>query len=262
MANPTDLERAGREAGADELALKLGAAGAAYLLGAVENESLTEELVVKIVASSAANESVIQTIGNNPEWLKSYRVKREITRHQRAPHALALSLVKFMFWKDLHLLSENHFIFPPIRRMAERLLIERLPRMALGEKMTLGRIAGRALIPKLLDQKVVMVIDAALWNGRLTAQDLLQAINSQKAGPEVLGAMGRHPKWCVRAEIRAALANNPKTPISVTLSFLTSMPERDLQTLAANPRIPTALKAATARVLARATLKGGKPIKR
>lgn len=220
------------------------------MAGALDNPALTEEHVVAIAKNPAADQIILGRIGENRAWTRSYAVKHALIRHPKTPHAVAMSFVKFLRWRDLHLVGEDHFTYPPLRILAESLLIERLPQMALGEKMTLGRVAGRAVIPKLLAEKNPKVVEAVLWNGRLTAQEILTAIGDSRTPPEVLAEIARHAKWTGRAEVRAALAHNPRTPLRVSLGLLSGMTDRDLAAIADDPHAPRAVKMASRRVLA------------
>jgi len=250
-------EQAGRKATAGELKLRLAGAGTDYLRGALDNPALSEEMVVLIVKNPAADQHILHRIGEDRTWARSYKVKRAVVRHPKTPHALAMNLVKFLFWRDLHLLSDDQFIYPPLRIHAEKTLLDRLPQMALGEKMTFGRIAGRAAISRLLADKNPTVVEAVLWNGRLTSQALLSAISDQRTPAEVLAQIARHPKWTNRGEIRAALAHNIKTPLAVSLGLLSGLPDRDLAALVGDSNVSQAVKMACRRVLAENARKRG-----
>jgi hypothetical protein len=250
MSDPTSLEEAGRTASSAELHQRLAEASAPYLSGALQNESLNEELVLVIAGNRAASPKVLRTVGSNPKWVRSYEVKRKLVQNPHTPRDMALNLVKFLFWKDLARVSDDFFVFPPLRRRAEVILCERLPEMALGEQISLARVAGRGLIAKLMTIRNVMVVEATLWNSRLTTTDLLRAIRDKRTAPDVLVAMGNHPRWKSRSDIRVALAKNPRTPLSATLGHLTSLPERELASLATDPETPRAVKLAAKRVLA------------
>ena len=257
MTERASREEAARKAPVGELRLRIPDAGADYLAGALDNPALTEEHVILIAKSPAASSEILRRIGENKTWLRSYAVKRAIVCHPKSPQALAMSLVKFLFWRDLHLVSDDQFTFPPLRIQAEKALLDRLPQLALGEKMTLGRMSGRAVIPRLLIDKSPMVVEAVLWNGRLTSQELISLIGDQRTAPDALTQIARHPRWSNRAEIRTALAHNPRTPLAISLGLLGNMTERDLTALAEDPYTPQVLKLTCRRLLVEAARKRG-----
>jgi hypothetical protein len=166
--SPQD-EDGGRRSGAEELARRLPGASRCYLAGALENPALTTRHLLVLLRNRAADEEIIQRIASRPAWMSSYLVKRAIVCHPHAPHALGLNLVKFLFWKDLLAVTQEPVLHPPLRRAAEQMLGEKLGEMALGEKITLARIAGRGLVGRLLEETQPKVLEAALWNGRVTS---------------------------------------------------------------------------------------------
>jgi len=60
----------------------------------------------------------------------------------------------------------------PVRRVANRKILERLPHLASGERITLARFADRDLIPSLLKDPDRAVFSALLQNPRLLPEDL------------------------------------------------------------------------------------------
>jgi hypothetical protein len=101
----------------------------------------------------------------------------------------------------------------------------------------------------MLEETNALVLDALLWNPRLTEQDLLVTVNSPSTSADTLSILSRHPRWSSRYGIRVALARNPRTPLSVSLAVLTSLTERDLLALADMSETPNLLKLASLRVL-------------
>ncbi len=248
-SNPSLAERSGREASAEELARKLSGAPRDYLAGAVENPALTTRHVLLLLRNRAADETLLQRIGSDASWTSSYLVKRALVLHPSTPHALGLNFIRFLFWKDLQVVSEDQALFPPLRRVAERTLGEKLGEMALGEKITFARLAGRGLVSKLLEETHPLVLEAALWNGRATSSEILAITSRSTSRPEILEAIGRHPRWSTRRDIRVALLRNPRTPVSVSMAFLSAMRPEDLRGIADLPETPRLVKLACRRLL-------------
>jgi hypothetical protein len=250
MSSVKSQTEAARSAGALELVRALPAAALPYLRGALDNPVLVEEHVVLIARSRAADAALLQRIGADPAWARSYQVKAALVRNPKSPKALAMNLARFLFWRDLAAVADDPYLAPPLRRLAERILSDRIPEMAVGERIALARMAGRGLVGRLLEEADPMVLEALLWNGRVTEQDLVVKAGDAETPPEVLDLIGRHPRWSARYNVRTALARNPRTPLAVSLGFLTSMTERDLAALADLPAAPVVLRLACRRILA------------
>jgi len=261
MVNATarDQREEGRTASAGQLSNCRAEAPGPFLEGALENPALTQDHIMLILHNPGTPAPVLLRIGQEPRWSRSYETKKGIVRHPHSPRAIAMNLVAFLFWRDLAGIADDAYAFPPLRRRAEVLLTERLPEMALGEKISLARIAGRALLPPLLAEGSAMVVEAALWNNRLTTGDLLRAVRSSATSPDALAAIGKHPRWRTRADIALALARNPKTPLHTTLGFLTSLPPSFITALLRDRDTPRALKAAALKVAEqRSSPRGGR----
>jgi hypothetical protein len=160
-----------------------------------------------------------------------------------------MSMAKFLFWRDLASVAEDFLLWTSLRKIAEKLLSDRIPEMALGERIALARVAGRSLHPRLLEQREVQVLTALLWNARVTEQDLVAAISRAGTPSETLGVMGRHPRWRDHYAIRLALVRQPHTPTAVALGFLTSLTDHDLSALSESTETPRILSLAARRIL-------------
>ena len=160
-----------------------------------------------------------------------------------------MNLLKHLFWRDLSRVAEDPFLAPPLRRLAGKILLDRLPELTVGEKITLARISGRALLPRLMDEQLEVVLDALLWNNHLTEDDVIARVNSASTPAGTLQVIGRHPRWRPRYGVRVALVRNSRTPLAVSLGCLTSLTEHDLNALADNDDTPKLLRLACARVL-------------
>ena len=238
----------GREATAEELGRRLQSAPPDYLQGALENSALSEEHILEILRNPGAPAAVLQQISLESRWTSSYAVKVGLVFHPATPGAASLHLVHFLFWRDLARLSDSFRVPPPLRRAAENLLKERVQDLALGERMSLARIAGRALISVLRNEPSEMVITALLANARLTEDDLLLMCNTS-ASPKVLESIAQSERWRSRPSVKLALVRNRRTPVSVAVSLLPSLKEEDLKEMVQHRELPNALRTSARRLL-------------
>ncbi len=250
MDDPTAPNQGARTASAEALLRALPEAGPAYLTAAMDNPSLTDDHVAVIVRSRSAPETLLARIGRDSRWVRSYNVKAGLALNPHTPRPVALNLIKFLLWRDLARVADHPFLAPPLRRLAERILSDRMGEMALGEKIALSRIAGRGLVLRLIEIQEDIVLDALLWNGHMTEQDVTARINDPTTPPGILAVIGRHPRWGGQYGIRVALVRNRRTPLPISLGCLTSLRGRDLEALAEDDETPRLLRLACQRVLA------------
>ncbi len=246
MQNPFDE---GRNADSEALALALAKAPAAYLEGALANPCLSPGHLLLFFKNSAIPAPCIARISRNPAWLKAYEVKAAIVMHPRTPRAIAMNLVSFLWWRDLASVIDRTVLAPSLRRTAERILAIRLQEMALGERVTLARIASRGVINVLRREEDPMVVRALLQNPRLVEEDALAIACATRTPPAVLRVIGEDRRWSPRPTVQKALARNPSTPSAVALRILRALSTQDLKDLGRVPRVPALVKVAAQRIL-------------
>ena len=229
---------------AEELLRRLREAEGVELLRLVREHSgeLTPNGARQALANPFAGIEVIEEIAANRRLLSAYQVRRGLALHRTSPQPLALRYVPGLYWRDLLELAADTRVRPPIRRSAERYLIERLPSMAVGEKTTIARRASHAVAAHLRNDPSRQVFRALLENPRLTEGVLLPLVRKEDALPQILEMVAASPRWGVRYPIRAALCLNPRTPVAASLRLLPYLRKKDLRAVAAGVRVPAAVR--------------------
>lgn len=229
---PPELPRRLREADADDLLDLL--------------RRYAEELDVAAVRQALRNPFLgpegIETIAGQGRLLPAYEVKRALTLHPRTPEVLALRFVPMLFWRDLVELGLDTRVRPTVRRAAERRLVSRLPGLAVGEKVAIARRASPRVLGQLRNDPNVRVVRALLDNPRTTEGLVLPLLAQHDARPDVLRAVARHRRWGVRYEVRLGLCRHPNTPLAAALGLLPHLRKADLRKLAAETRVPSAVR--------------------
>lgn len=224
----SDLPQRLREADADDL------------LGLLRRHG--EELDVAAARQALRNPFLategIEVLAEQRRLLTAYEVKRALALHPRAPEALALRLVPTLYWRDLMELGLDTRIRPTVRRAADRRLASRLPGLAVGEKVAIGRRASARVLGKLRHDPSVRVVRALLDNPRTTEGLVLPLITHDATLPEILQAVARHRRWGVRYEVRLGLCRHPNTPLAIALGLLGHLRKADLRKVASESRVP------------------------
>jgi hypothetical protein len=65
----------------------------------------------------------------------------------------------------------------------------------------------------------------------------------ERANPRCLAALAESPRWASRQAVRKALCRNPATPLGAALRLLPGLPRADAAAVAADGRLPPALRA-------------------
>jgi hypothetical protein len=167
----------------------------------------------------------------------AYEFRRAAAFHPLTPRAEALRFVGRLYWADLVRLGADTRVHPVVRRGADLRLVERLPGLAVGEKVAIARGGSPAVLAALRNDPTPRVVAALLENPRLTEATLLPLLASERASPQTLALVAGNPKWSSRYPLRLALCRNPRTPLASALPHLPQLLKRDLEGVASDTRL-------------------------
>jgi hypothetical protein len=218
------------------------------LLLCLSNPMLSEEHIQSLLRNPRITKEIIQTI--HDRFSKSYKVQFGIANCPKTPYSLSMRLLQSLFWNDLVRIVENYRLFPPLRRLAENYLREKVSGLTLGEKKSLARTAPRAVIGLLKSEQEPSVLACLLRNPRFVEEDLLPIISNEFTPIGILETIASDRQWTNRYSVRLALARNLRTPLRFTLSFLSKLQKKDLEVLMKAPQTPFLVRAAADRILA------------
>ncbi len=193
-----------------------------------EAKALTVGDVRAMLRSPFVTAEVITELSTVRSLSTHYEVRCAIARHRRAPEIVALRFVSGLFWRDLLEITADMRLSPAVRAVAEKYLVERLPRLTAGEKIMLARRASANVLVRLRDDPNPKVIRALLHNSRLTEKIVLPLAASEAALPRVLDLVAADSKWGSRYDIRVALSRNTRSPFKAILAILPTLRRRDL----------------------------------
>lgn len=174
--------------------------------------------------------------------MAAYEARLLLARHRRTPQGVAMRFVGGFFWHDLAEIALDVRLGGPLRHLAEKYLLQRLPRMSVGERITLARRAPGEALTRLCADLDGRVAAAALDNPRLTEERLLPFVQSPKSTPQRLQLIAGHPRWAAAYEVRLALCRNPLAPLAVALAQLPFLRHEDLVALAAAETVPSLIR--------------------
>jgi len=186
-------------------------------------------------------------------WFRHSRVRALLSRHPHTPMGLSQTLLPELFWRDLMEICDNHRLAPPLRRMAEKYLVEKFEKMPLGQKIALARQCGRSLIKHVRVGPHPRVGEALLNNARFTEEDALFLSQNSRTTRPVLEALARSGKWGRRAQVLFTLAKNTRTPRHVALNCLSLLDRPHCDAIANDHQVPRYIRLAASRLSGRKT---------
>jgi hypothetical protein len=202
------------------------------LLALLENPQLEEPHVSQMLERLDLSATVLTAIAEKGKWTASEGVRLRLARHPRTPRRLAMALLRQLYLFDLVRVSLLPSTPAEIRRVAEELMVMRVPQLPIGQKLTLARRGPARVVGALLAEGHPQAIKLALANAFLTESQVLKVLAKSGVPERVIAAIAQHPRWAVQYNVRVALIRNPHTPIPAVLAFLPNLTLRDLKDLA------------------------------
>ena len=221
-----------KSAPASELSSLIHETDEPTLLALLENPVIEESHVMQMLERLDLSGNVLAAIAEKGKWTASEGVRLRLARHPRTPRRFALALLRQLYLFDLVRLSLLPSTPPEIKRVAEELIVTRVPHLPVGQKLTLARRGTSRVAGALLAEGHAQAIKLALANAFLTESQILKVLAKPGVPERVVAAIAQHPKWSLQYNVRVALIRNPHTPAPAVLAFLPNLTVRDLKDLA------------------------------
>lgn len=237
------------EADVDALFAALMAAGEdARLARAALEAAHPDRLLLAAVLRRAVPLRALEVLATSPPWSDDQRLLGAVVLSPRVSRALALRLVGSLFWHDLADVAAAPRVAAAARVRAEALLLDQLPDLRLGDRITLAKMATPPVLARLLEDGDARVVEAALINGRLREEDLQAAVRRDTVAPALIEGIAASSRWRDRYALRLAIVLQPRSPLAVALAQMTSLLPADLARVAADETLPPLVQLAARRV--------------
>ncbi|HTX14942.1 MAG TPA: hypothetical protein VMD77_06580 [Candidatus Baltobacteraceae bacterium] len=231
-----------RTASGDELKSLIHEASEDALLALLENPKLDQAHVTQLLERLDLPANVLGAIGSDGKWTTSESIRLGLARHPRTPKRVALAVVRQLYLFDLVRLSLLPSTPADIKRVAEEIIISRVPHIPVGQKLTLARRGPSRVAGALLAEGHAQAVKLALANAFMTESQVLKVLAKPGVPERVVAAIAQDAKWSRQYNIRAALVRNPHTPSARVLEFLPDLTLRDLKDISELEELAPRLK--------------------
>jgi len=181
--------------------------------------------------------SVIQELASLHTLVSSYAVKRALTKHPKTPLPTALKQLKFLYLFDLVSVCLQPGVLPEVKRASEALILSQVPKLALGQRITLAKRGSARLAASLLKGENTQIIQAVLDNPYLTEVALLPVLNCPDCAPKIVEEIAAHPRWGLRYDIRLTLLRHSSLPVARALAILPGLKPQDAKAMSQDSRV-------------------------
>jgi hypothetical protein len=227
------LSEGARRASADQLkSLIHELTGEESLLALLQNPNLDEGHVHRLLQRLDLPANVLSAIAETGKWMANESTRLRLASHPHTPRRIGLLLLRQLFLFDLVKLSLLPSAPAELRRVAEEMIVTRVPHLPIGEKLTLARRGPARVAGALLGEGHAQAVKLALANAFLTESQILKVLAKPDVSERSVAAIARHPKWSCRYNVRMALLRNAHAPVPAVLAFLPNVTMRDLQDIA------------------------------
>lgn len=218
-----------RAVSADELKALLHDGDEHTLLALLKNPHLQEPHICQMLERLDLSATVLTAVATEGRWTSSEGIRLRLALHPHTPRRFYMALLRQLYLFDLVRLSLLPSAPAEIRRVADEIIITRVPHIPVGQKLKLARRGSARVAGTLLAEGHPHAVKLALANAFLTESQVLRVLAKPGVPERVVAAITRDPKWSCQYNVRVALARNVHTPAHVVRAILPNLTGRDLK---------------------------------
>lgn len=146
---------------------------------------------------------------------------------------------------------------PPPDRPVERTLVQRIQAMTVAERIKLALHGNRESRQILIRDSNRLIRRFVLQNPRTADDEIIAICKNRTADDELLRVIADSRDWTKNYQVRHALVTNPKTPLTISMRFLSGLSERDIRGIAKSKNVPGTIATQAKRIVVNKGPRGG-----
>ena len=187
----------------------------------------TLDVIKKLQSGAISQEELEETYRQHKN---EYRVLLHLAQHPKFPQSLSLGIISKLFAADLVRVIKNVRTNPFIRKKAELEFSQRYKRLALGEKISLLKMAPNSLLLTFIEENQPQLIETILQNGNCSEDVVMRFINRGSERFNFYMALDATP-WHRNPTVAEAIAHDREAPINILLKIIPYLGLTGLQKL-------------------------------
>ena len=138
---------------------------------------------------------------------------------------------------------------PPMEERKRLTLAQRVMKMSITEKIKLATIGAKEARALLIRDTNKLVAVAVIRSQRITDGEVLRIAHNRAVLEDVLRVIYGNREWTKIYGIKLALVKNPKTPLAISLRFLSTLRESEVKELSRDRNIPSSVQLAARKMV-------------
>jgi hypothetical protein len=135
-------------------------------------------------------------------------------------------------------------------------VVQRLNNMGFSERLKAAVKGSREVRSILIRDPNKMIAASVLASPKLTESEVEAISRMTNVSEDVLRTIGMNRAWIKNYTVVLGLAKNPKTPVGMSMNFLSRLNAKDLTLLSTDRNVPEALRVAARKKASAAAQKG------
>lgn len=178
----------------------------------LKNPQLSEEHLLVLLKRRDLTSELVDRIYRAFQQSLSHRLLLVLVRNPAISGGLARTLLPRLRLFELVDICLLPGVTPDQKLAAERLILQRLPPLPLGQKITLARRGTPDIVGALVKEGQPRVLEVCLNNPHLREAAIHQFLRGGSATPETISLIARHSRWKERPDLKRAILRHPRTP--------------------------------------------------
>ena len=195
--------------------------------------------VIKKLQTSGITQEELEDIYRH--HLNEYRVLLHLAQHPKFPQGLAQGILSKLFAVDLLRVVKNVRANPFVRKKAELEFSQRYKRLALGEKISLLKMAPNVLLLAFNEENHPQLLQAILQNPNCSEDVVLRFVNRTQDRSQFYQALADTP-WYRNPAVAQAIAHDPEAPVRMLVEIIPFLSLDWLQKLFRDPTTHQAVR--------------------
>ena len=138
---------------------------------------------------------------------------------------------------------------PPMEEGKRLTLAQRVMKMSITEKIKLATVGNKEARGLLIRDTNKLVAVAVIRSPRITDGEVLRITQNRAVLDDVLRVIYGNREWTKMYAVKLALVKNPKTPLAISLRFLSTLRESEIKDLARDRNVPSSVQMAAKKMV-------------